>query len=193
MSATWTEEYAGGSAEAERRLFDDLAWEIMQVQLKNKRAASANGVPHGADRAFHAKPTMAVADAELRFRDDLSPELRVGFAQPGATYATVVRFSNAAGTGQPDFAKDLRGVALRITVSPDEHHDLLMTNFPVSHARDAVQFVAFASATATGGAMYTRPTRYSEMTRRNSCRSKRGIVTTVARRCRPWFIITVMP
>ncbi|WP_448628512.1 peroxidase family protein [Geodermatophilus sp. URMC 64] len=151
MTATWTEEYAGGSAEAERRLFDDLAWEIMQVQLKNQRAASADGVPHGVDRAFHAKPTMAVADAQLRFLD-LPAELRAGFAQPGAVYPTAVRFSNAAGTGQPDFAKDLRGVALRITVSPEEQHDLLMTNFPVSHARDARQFVAFASATAGGTA-----------------------------------------
>jgi hypothetical protein len=148
-SATWTEEYAGGSAEAERREFEDLAWEIMQVQLKNQRAASAHSVPHGVDRAFHAKATLAVTDAELRFLD-LPGELRAGFAQPGATYPTVVRFSNAAGNGQPDFAKDLRGVALRITVSPDEQHDLLMTNFPVSHARNARQFVAFANATAGG-------------------------------------------
>ena len=60
----------------------------------------------------------------------------------------MVRFSNAAGTGQPDTKPDLRGVALRVQVSPEESHDLLMTNFPVSHARNARQFVEFAKATA---------------------------------------------
>ena len=39
-------------------------------------------------------------------------------------------------------------MALRVRVSERETHDLLMTNFPVSHARDARQFVAFARATA---------------------------------------------
>ncbi|MCV2489831.1 catalase [Geodermatophilus sp. YIM 151500] len=150
MTAPWTEEYAGGSPEAERQLFDDLAREIMRVQRKNQRAASSRGVPHGVDRAFHAKATLAVADAELRFRDDLPEDLQAGFAQPGAEYSTVVRFSNAAGTGRPDYDKDLRGVALRMTVSDDEQHDLLMTNYPVSHARNAQQFVEFAVATAGG-------------------------------------------
>ncbi len=51
----------------------------------------------------------------------------------------------------------------------------------------------FASATATGGAMKTKPTLYSEMTRRNSGRSNLGIVTTVHRLWMPLFIITVMP
>ena len=148
----WAPEYAGGSAESERRLFDDLAWEIMRVQRKNQRAAGAHGVPHGVDRAFHAKATLAVTDAELRFLDDLPEDLQVGFAQPGRAYRTVVRFSNAAGTGRPDHEKDLRGVALRVIVSDEEQHDLLMTNYPVSHARDARQFVEFAVATAGGRA-----------------------------------------
>src|SRR6201999_1678994 len=58
--------------------------------------------------------------------------------------------SNASGAGQADYKKDLRGVALRVKVSDTEQHDLLATNFPVSHARDARQFVAFAKATAGG-------------------------------------------
>ena len=78
------------------------------------------------------------------------PDLRVEFAQPNAAYPTVVRFSNASGSGQPDFKPDLRGVALRVQVPPDRQHDLLMTNYPVSHARDAYQFVKFATATAGG-------------------------------------------
>ena len=41
-------------------------------------------------------------------------------------------------------------MALRIAVDESTSHDLLMTNFPVSHARDARQFVEFARATAGG-------------------------------------------
>jgi hypothetical protein len=149
MMAAWAEEFQGGSPEAERLLFERLAREIMRVQLKTRRSASAHGVPHAVDRTFHAKSTLAVEDAELRFLD-IPAELQAEFAQPGAVYPTVVRFSNAAGTGQPDFKPDLRGVALRIKASPEQHHDLLMTNYPVSHARDARQFVKFASATAGG-------------------------------------------
>jgi hypothetical protein len=143
----WREEYVAGSAEAERVAFDQLAKEIMRVQLKNRKGASAHGVRHAVDRAFHAKATLAVDDAELRFLD-IPPELHVDFARPGAGYPTTVRFSNASGIPQPDDKPDLRGVALRVMVSPEEQHDLLMTNFPVSHARDARQFVKFANATA---------------------------------------------
>src|SRR5215207_7201566 len=130
MEAAWAEEYQGGSPEAERLVFDQLAKEILRVQLKNQKSASAHGVPHPVARAFHAKSTLAVEDAELRFLD-LPADLRVDFAQPGAVFRTAVRFSNAAGGGHPDFQPDLRGVALRIAVSPQQQHDLLMTNYPV--------------------------------------------------------------
>jgi heme peroxidase/catalase len=148
MNASCNEGPPGGDHEKERLAFEQLAKEIMRVQLKNQRSASAHGVAHAVDRAFHAKSTLALEDAELRFLD-IPPDLRVGFAQPNAVYPTVVRFSNAAGSGQPDFKPDLRGVALRIK-APNRQHDLLMTNFPVSHARDARQFVKFANATAGG-------------------------------------------
>ncbi len=145
----WSETPVGGSHEAERREFDGLAREIMRVQLKVRKAASSHGVPHGVDRAFHARSTLALDGAELRFLD-LPPDLEAGFARTGARYPTVVRFSNASGTPRPDTEPDLRGAALRVHVSDDEVHDLLMTNFPVSHARDARQFVEFARATAGG-------------------------------------------
>src|SRR5690349_22583154 len=108
----WSETWVGGSAEAERLAFQQLARQITQVQRRTAAAASARGVPHGVDRAFHAKATLAVPDAVLRFVDDLPEDLRVGFAQPGASYRVVARFSNAAGVGGPDPAKDLRGAAL---------------------------------------------------------------------------------
>jgi hypothetical protein len=147
MQEPWKETMAGGSPEAERAEFDKLARDIMLVQLKNAKTASAHGVSHGVDRAFHAKSTLATDRAELAFLD-LPGELRSGFAQPGRAYPATVRFSNANGSGQPDSKPDLRGVALRVHVSPEESHDLLMTNFPVSHARNARQFVEFAKATA---------------------------------------------
>ncbi len=69
----------------------------------------------------------------------------------------MVRFSNASGTGQPDTKPDLRGMAVRVQVSPEESHDLLATNFPVSHARNARQFVEFLKATTGSPA---RPRRW---------------------------------
>jgi hypothetical protein len=148
----WREEYVGGSPEAERDQFAELAAGILTTQAKAQKKASAHGVPHAAARTFHAKATLGLEDAELRFREDLPDDLRVGFAQPAAAYRTTVRFSNASGTGEPDYEPDLRGVALRVHVDEHASHDLLMTNFPVSHARDAHQFVAFAVATAGGRA-----------------------------------------
>ena len=142
--APWKEQYFGGSAEAEYEEFQQLASRIMQVQSTVRKRVSSHGVPHPIQRAFHAKATLAVDDAELRFNDDLPADLRVGFAQPGAAYRTIVRFSNAAGSGEPDFAPDMRGIALRIQVDDSTSHDLLATNFPVSHARNARQFVEFA-------------------------------------------------
>ena len=147
----WSETYRGGSPEAERKEFEELASTIMSAQLAARKKASAHGVPHGLTRTLHAKATYATDEAELRFDDDLPEELRCGFAQPGATYAAIVRFSNAANTGEPDFKADLRGIALRVVVDDETSHDLLATNWPVSHARDARQFVEFAHATAGAG------------------------------------------
>jgi hypothetical protein len=149
--APWKEEYSGGSAEAEREEFAQLARGIMQVQSTVRRRVSSHGVPHPIQRALHAKATLAVDDAELRFNDDLPDDLQAGFAQPGAAYRTIVRFSNAASSAEPDFAPNMRGIALRIQVDDSTSVDLLATNFPVSHARNARQFVEFAKATAGGG------------------------------------------
>jgi heme peroxidase/catalase len=142
----WHESYEGGSAESERLLFAKLARDIMAVQLKIKRRSKAREI----QRAFHAKAVFAGRSAELRFVDDLPPELRAGFARPGQSYPTIVRLSNADGAVEADSKPDLRGMALRVDAGNGETHDLLATNFPVSHARNARQFVAFARATAGG-------------------------------------------
>ncbi|HMF27221.1 MAG TPA: peroxidase family protein, partial [Candidatus Cybelea sp.] len=142
----WREQYQGGSPQAEQIEFARLANEIMKLQLVAMHRAKATTTA----RAFHAKPLLATGRATLQICDDISPDLCAGWVQPGRTYPTIVRFSNASPIPHRDAEKDVRGVALRVAVSQDEQHDLLMTNFPVSHARDARQFVAFAKATAGG-------------------------------------------
>src|SRR5713101_5859436 len=142
-TTTWRETYEGGDAETERVVFERLAGDIMDVQLKVRKRSKAAVIK----RTFHSKAVFAAVDAELAFGDDLPHDLQAGFAQPGKAYPTIVRLSNADGAGQPDYKPDLRGVALRVKVADGEQHDLLMTNFPVSHARNARQFVAFAKAT----------------------------------------------
>jgi hypothetical protein len=140
----WQEKFIDGSPEAERRLFIELARDILDVQLMNKKKGKASEV----QRAFHAKAILGVTNAKLAVLPNIPQEFRVGYFRPGAEYPAIVRLSNANGSRRADYQRDMRGAAVRVTVSDDEHHDLLMTNFPVSHARDARQFVAFAKAMA---------------------------------------------
>src|SRR5262249_5035032 len=96
LGTGWKETYRGGSPEAERTEFLDLAVAIMSAPAIAQKQASAHGGPHAPARTLHVKATLALREAELRFRDDLAADLRHGFAQPGASYRTTVRFSNAA-------------------------------------------------------------------------------------------------
>jgi hypothetical protein len=136
------ERYQGGSPEAEDAAFERLTKTIMHIQARLKAKSGASQIA----RTFHAKPLLAVTNAHFEIAEDLAEGLRVDCFQPGVCYDTTVRFSNASGMNQPNSERDLRGAAMRLTVSDNEVHDLLMTNFPVSHARDAKQFVAFAQA-----------------------------------------------
>ena len=94
--------------------------------------------------------------AGVRRRPAGRPAGRVRAA--GRALSRTVRFSNASGAPARLQARPARRRAPR-EVSPDEQHDLLATNFPVSHARDARQFVAFAVATAGGTQPDLRPDR----------------------------------
>jgi hypothetical protein len=140
----WRERYEGGSAEAERLIFADLAHDILDTQLANKKSGHSSEV----QRTFHAKAILGVVNATLRINPNIPANLQVGYFKPGhdESYRTTVRLSNANGNRHADHKKDMRGAALRVKVSDGEYHDLLMTNFPVSHARNATQFVAFAKA-----------------------------------------------
>ncbi len=138
------ESYDGGDPFTEASRFQALAGRIMWVQKRlQEKAGGAKPL-----RAFHAKIRLGVENATLAIRSDLPAEYRVGFFQPDQHYSTTVRISNASGSVQPDAKKDLRGVGLRVAVSGAETHDFLMTNGPVSHARDGREFVAFAEAMA---------------------------------------------
>jgi hypothetical protein len=85
-----------------------------------------------------------VTNASLVIDQDLPSEFAVGYFQPGVSLPGIVRFSNASGVPMHDSAPDMRGAAIRIMIPDGSIHDLLMTNFPVSHARNARQFVDFA-------------------------------------------------
>ncbi|MFD8460552.1 peroxidase family protein [Streptomyces antimycoticus] len=144
------EAYEGGSPEAERRRFEKLTRELMRARRTRPGGADSPGAPQLL-RPFRAKAALSVENARLRFRDDLPPELCVGYARPGAEYPAVVRLSSASGTERHDTTPDLRRMAVRVQAGPEETHDLLATSFPVSHAADVHEFVAFAKATAGAG------------------------------------------
>ncbi|AQA15555.1 hypothetical protein [Streptomyces malaysiensis] len=144
------EAYEGGSPEAERLRFEKLTRELLRMQRVHPDRADGSGVPQLL-RPFRARAALGVENARLRFHDGLPPELCVGYARPGAEYPAVVRLSSASGTEPYGATPDLRRIAVRVQAGPEETHDLLATSFPVSHAADAHEFVAFAKATAGAG------------------------------------------
>lgn len=150
-STNWKEVYAGGSQEAEARLFTTFSDRIKGVQEQIKKHE------HGPflRRAFHAKihagitDHAGIANAQFRVLPDIPQDLRIGFFQPSRTYQATVRLSSASGAIQPDATPDLRGVALRVFTDRGTFHDFLMTDAPASHARDAWQFMIAAEAMAS--------------------------------------------
>jgi hypothetical protein len=136
----WREIFAGGSAEAENQQFLSLAADMLRMQESNRERAT---VSH-AMRTLHAKIIFGVTNARLIVNSNLPARFNVGYFNAGMILPTVVRLSNASGLVQPDASPDMRGMALRISLPSGSFHDLLATNYPVSHARNARQFVDFA-------------------------------------------------
>jgi hypothetical protein len=136
----WHELYDGGSVEAENKIFAGLAEQMLAIQEANRQKAGRDRP----DRTLHAKMVAGVTNARLIVDQTLPAIFQVMHFQPGATLPVAVRFSNASAIPQSDFAPDMRGVALKIGLDGCHVHDLLMTSYPVSHARDARQFVEFA-------------------------------------------------
>jgi hypothetical protein len=143
-AAPWTEQYAGGSQQAEERLIQGFARDIRRIQ---ERTAAKAGKP--VDRTLHAKIIVGVQNATLVVDPGLAPSLAAGYFQAGASLPLAIRFSNASPLHANDTRADMRGAALRIDIGGDKYHDLLMTSYPVSHARNAWQFIEVAKI-ATG-------------------------------------------
>ncbi|HSJ89073.1 MAG TPA: catalase [Anaerolineales bacterium] len=129
-------------------MLDDLAERIQQMQAKAQLMAQKRNPTATLRRGFHAKGTGV--RAKFQVRSDIPQNLQVGLFQPGTTYNALVRFSNARGEVLGDLSKDQRGVAIRVKTNPGERlitqdttniQDFLMTNTPISFARNPVQFI----------------------------------------------------
>lgn len=129
-------------------MFDDLAERMKQMQVKARERAQKRDPSATFKRGFHAKGTGV--RAKFQVRSDIPSHLQVGLFQPCATYDALVRFSNARGEVLGDLSKDQRGIAIRLKTNPSERlspkddsniQDFLMTNTPISFARNPVQFI----------------------------------------------------
>src|SRR5574339_258400 len=128
--------------------FDDLAERMQRMQDRAREKARERDPLAGLKRGFHAKGIGV--RGKFRIMADIPSPLQVGLFKPGATYDALVRFSNARGEVLGDLSKDQRGIAIRIKTRADEHlspadqtniQDFLMTNTPVSFARNPLQFL----------------------------------------------------
>jgi catalase len=129
-------------------MIDDLAERIQQMQAKAREMAQKQHSSMMLKRGFHAKGVGV--RGKFQARADVPKDLQVGLFQPNATYDALIRFSNARGEVLGDLSKDQRGVAIRVKTNPtvslspqDDRsiQDFLMTNTPVSFARNPVQFI----------------------------------------------------
>jgi len=128
--------------------FDHLAERVQRMQDRAQEIARKKDPSALIRRGFHAKGTGV--RAKFKVRSDLPERLRAGVFQPGVEYEALVRFSNARGEVLGDLGKDQRGIAIRLKTNPGENlsaedssniQDFLMTNTPVSFARNPDQFI----------------------------------------------------
>jgi len=130
------------------KMFDDLSERMKRMQVKAREKAKKRDTSATLKRGFHAKGTGV--RGKFQVRSELPTHLQVGLFQPGAVYEALVRFSNARGEVLGDLNKDQRGIAIRLKTNPAENllpmddsdiQDFLMTNTPISFARNPVQFI----------------------------------------------------
>jgi catalase len=128
--------------------FDDLAERMQRMQVRAREKAQRRNPSAALRRGFHAKGTGV--RAKFNISSEIPNDLKVGLFQPGAIYDALVRFSNARGEVLGDLSKDQRGIAIRVKTNPAERlspkddsniQDFLMTNTPISFARNPVQFI----------------------------------------------------
>lgn len=143
----WRESYLGGSQDAENRIFAEMVDQVKAVQVLNKDHAGWDRPQRGQ----HAKIHAGIYNAEFRVSPNLPEDLKAGFFQPGKTYPATLRLSNADGLNRPDNELDLRGISIRLSFDDRKPHDFLFVNVPVSHVRDAVEFMIVTTALARKG------------------------------------------
>lgn len=124
------------------------AIEIIVRSIEERVRAAAQGVP--ARRDAHPKAHGCV-HAELRVRDDLPPDLRVGVFATPRVFPAVIRFSNGSEQPQPDSVGDGRGMAIKllgVEQSPSTTQDFIMINHPAFFVRNAADYVDFQTASS---------------------------------------------
>ena len=145
----WSESYLGGSVEAEERRFREFERTI--VELQRSMARRGDGTVR---RGFHAKGIFSVPRAVFRCSTQLPAALQVGMFQPSREYPAVVRFSSSLSDVQPDANRQGHGIGFRVT-APQGIQDVLLSDSPTSHARDAEQFMALADAITSSSRIVT--------------------------------------
>ena len=129
-------------------MLNDLAERMQRMQDRAREMAQKQNPDAALRRGFHAKGIGV--RGRFQVRSDIPAHLQVGLFKPGATYEALVRFSNARGEVLGDLSKDQRGMAVRLktisgqSLSPGDDsniQDFLMSNTPISFARNPVQFI----------------------------------------------------
>jgi len=132
----------------QEEMLDDLAERVKQMQAKARNRAMKRNPSETLKRGFHAKGTGV--RGKFKIKSDLPNHLQVGFFKRSNEYDALVRFSNARGEVLGDLAKDQRGIAIRVKTNEGKSlelndysdiQDFLMTNTPISFARNPVQFI----------------------------------------------------
>jgi catalase len=129
-------------------MLNDLAERMQRMQDRAREKARKRNPSAALRRGFHAKGIGV--RGKFQVRSDIPVHLQVGLFKPGATYEALVRFSNARGEVLGDLSKDQRGIAVRLkTISGEslsagddsDIQDFLLSNTPISFARNPVQFI----------------------------------------------------
>ena len=170
--------------------FAGFATRIQEIIKKLNK----DGDPH---RGFHAKPHGAMS-GELKILPGLPEYAQFGMFKDAKTYPCYVRFSNGVGVQVSDARPDVRGFAVKVVGVPGKKlldgeesaltQDFLSTNSPVSLARNAKQFMAFANANVN---QLTLPfTLGRELGAREAARITAFLATSLARPIRSMAVET---
>ena len=132
----WHEAFMGGSPEAEAALLAEVMPDVERIQdlVSRKQAAQVR-------RAFHNKGRPLAI--EYVVDPDVPVELRLPYLRGGVTYRGFARFSRSQSFHAADGDLDQRGFAFRIETDAGPQ-DILLSNTPVSFARDPVEFLTVA-------------------------------------------------